>query len=251
LKISVITAVYNNASTIRDALESTLSQSYNNVELVVVDGASTDGTRDIIEPYRHRVGAFVSEPDNGIYDALNKGVRMASGDVVGFLHSDDLFADRDVLSRVAAAMSDPAVDACYGDLCYVRKDSPSDVVRNWRAGEYAPHKLRRGWMPPHPTLYVRRSVFERVGEFDLRYRIAADYEWMLRLLLSKQVSVRYILATQVLMRVGGASNRSLKNILRKSSEDYRALRSVSFGISAASIGLAGKNFGKLSQFFSR
>jgi glycosyltransferase involved in cell wall biosynthesis len=248
LKISVITAVYNNASTIRDALESTLSQSYNNVELVVVDGASTDGTRDIIEPYRHRIGTFVSEPDNGIYDALNKGVCMASGDVVGFLHSDDLFADRDVLSRVAAAMSDPAVDACYGDLRYVRKDSPDTIVRSWNAGEYTREKLRAGWMPPHPTLYVRRPIFLGVGEFNVKYRIAADYDWMLNL-LGRSKKVSYIPSVQVLMRVGGASNRSIKNIVRKSREDFDVLRRHDFGLFGACYALAGKNLSKLPQFF--
>jgi glycosyltransferase involved in cell wall biosynthesis len=175
---------------------------------------------------------------------------MASGDVVGFLHSDDLFADRDVLSRVAAAMSDPAVDACYGDLRYVRKDSPDTIVRSWKAGEYAPHKLRRGWMPPHPTLYVRRSMFSSIGEFSGRYRIAADYDWMLRF-LGRPRKVSYVSSVQVLMRVGGASNRSIKNIILKSREDYSAMRQNGFAFAGAFVALAGKNFGKIHQFLDR
>jgi glycosyltransferase involved in cell wall biosynthesis len=250
MKISVITAVYNNASTIRDALESTLSQRYDNVELIVVDGASTDGTKEIIEQYRDRIGGFVSERDGGIYDALNKGVRMATGDAIGFLHSDDLFANRDVLSRVADSMRDPTVDACYGDLCYVRKDSPEVVVRTWKAREYTREKLRAGWMPPHPTLYVRRPVFVCVGEFNLKYRIAADYDWTLNL-LGRSKKVSYIPSVQVLMRVGGASNRSIKNIVRKSREDFDVLRRHDFGLFGSCYALAGKNLSKLPQFFQR
>lgn len=247
MKISVVTAVYNNASTIRDALESTLSQQYPNVELVVIDGGSTDGTREVIERYRDRIATYVSEPDRGIYDALNKGVRLATGDVIGFLHSDDLFADNQALNRVAEAMREPSVEASFGDLNYVRKESPDAIVRAWKSGEFTPRKLSSGWMPPHPTLYVRRSVYERVGAFDTRYRIAADYDWMLRFLRQAR-SVRYVAQVQVLMRVGGASNRSLKNILRKSKEDLQALRANGFGVFAAVYALAGKNIGKLPQF---
>ncbi|TAG73407.1 MAG: glycosyltransferase [Burkholderiales bacterium] len=247
MKISVVTAVFNNAATIRDALESTLSQRYPNVELVVVDGGSTDGTQKIIEAYRDRIATYVSEPDRGIYDALNKGVRLATGDVIGFLHSDDLFADTEALSRVTEVMREPNVDACYGDLNYVRKEAPHAIVRAWAAGDFTRGKLRRGWMPPHPTLYVRREVYAGVGEFNTRYRIAADYDWMLRVLQQTE-RVRYVKRVQVLMRVGGASNRSLKNIIRKSTEDYRALRSNGFGAFAAVFALAGKNIGKLPQF---
>jgi glycosyltransferase involved in cell wall biosynthesis len=250
MKISVITAVYNNASTIAAALESTLSQRYENIELIVVDGASTDGTLDVIERYRDRIASFVSEPDKGIYDALNKGVSMVTGDAIGFLHSDDLFADRDCLSRVAQALADERVDACYGDLHYVRKDSPQTIVRAWKAGEFSASKLRRGWMPPHPTLYAKRPIFMGNGAFNCEYRIAADYDWMLRL-LGRSATVSYIPHVQVHMRVGGASNRSLKNIVRKSSEDFRALRQNGFGLVGASAALAGKNLSKLPQFLPR
>ncbi len=247
MKISVITAVFNNAATIRDALESTLSQRYPDVELVVVDGGSTDGTQKIIKSYRDRIATYVSEPDRGIYDALNKGLHLATGDVVGFLHSDDVFADADALSRIARALEDSTADACYGDLNYVRKEPPHAVVRAWSAGEFIARKLALGWMPPHPTLYVRRAVYERLGGFDTRYRIAADYDWMLRL-LTQSAQVRYVPHVQVLMRVGGASNRSLNNIVRKSREDWQALRSNGFGVFAAAYALAGKNIGKLPQF---
>lgn len=250
MRISVVTAVFNNASTIRSALESTLSQSFDDVELVVVDGGSTDGTKEILQEYRDRVGVLVSEPDDGIYDALNKGVGLASGDVIGFLHSDDLFADDASLWRVAACLEDPLVEGCYGDLCYVRHGEPRTVVRHWQAGVFEPEMLARGWMPPHPTLYVRRSVFESVGRFDTTLRIAADYDWMLRLLLAGH-RLAYIPQVQVRMRTGGASNRSVGNIMRKSGEDFAALRRNGFSVAGATTTLMAKNLRKLPQLVRR
>jgi len=248
VKISVITAVYNNRDTLAAALDSALSQTHDEVELIVIDGGSTDGTLDVLRSYADRLAVLVSEPDQGIYDALNKGIRLASGEVVGFLHSDDLFADGDVLSRIATAFADPVVGAVYGDLLYVRKVNPDQVVRYWRAGGFSPGKLARGWMPPHPTFYVRRSVYERLGLFDTNYRIGADYDCILRFLGRFGVQVWYIPEVLVKMRVGGASNRSLKNILRKSQEDYRALKNNKVG----GIGtLVWKNLSKLPQFFVR
>src|SRR5574340_1703994 len=154
LKISVITAVYNNRDTIAHALDSALAQDHPNVELIVIDGGSTDGTLEVLQAYTDRLAVLVSEPDRGIYDALNKGIAHASGEIVGFLHSDDLFADTTVLSRVAAVFADPKMDAAYGDLLYVRKDDPRRVVRTWRSDPFTPNRLARGWMPPHPTFYV-------------------------------------------------------------------------------------------------
>jgi len=246
LKISVITAVYNNRDTIAEALDSALTQTHPDVDLIVIDGASTDGTQEVLQGYADRLAVLVSEPDRGIYDALNKGIERASGEVVGFLHSDDLFADSAVLSRIATAFADPTVDAVYGDLLYVRKDDPTRVVRTWRAGEFSPGRLAHGWMPPHPTLYVRRAAYQRLGGYDTSYRIAADYDCVLRLLGRGGLRVAYIPEMLVKMRVGGASNRSLKNILRKSREDYRALRVNQVGGLWA---LAWKNLSKLPQFF--
>lgn len=248
IKISVITAVYNNRETISAALDSALRQSGVDIDLVVIDGGSTDGTLEVLRSYTGRLDVLVSEPDRGIYDALNKGIQRASGDVVGFLHSDDLFAGAGVLSRVAAAFADPEVGAVYGDLVYVRKDNPDQVVRYWRAGVFSRRRLRWGWMPPHPTLYVRRHVYEQHGLFDTSFRIAADYDFILRTLGQAGVGVRYIPEVLVKMRVGGASNRSLLNILRKSSEDLRALRRNGVGGVGA---LMWKNLSKLPQFLGR
>ena len=248
IRISVITAVYNNRDTISAALDSALRQAGVNLQLVVIDGGSTDGTLDVLRSYADRLDVLISEPDRGIYDALNKGIQRASGEVVGFLHSDDLFADPGVLSRIGAVFADPAVGAAYGDLVYVRKDNPDQVVRYWRAGVFSGRRLRWGWMPPHPTLYVRRHVYEQHGLFDTSFRIAADYDFILRTLGKAGVGVRYIPEVLVKMRVGGASNRSLRNILRKSGEDLRALRRNGVGGVGA---LMWKNLSKLPQFLGR
>jgi glycosyltransferase involved in cell wall biosynthesis len=245
LKISVITAVYNRVGTIGDAIDSVRSQRHPDIEHVLIDGASTDGTREAIVHRLNAASRFVSEPDKGIYDALNKGIRHASGDVIGFLHADDLFAAPDTLSRVAAAFEDSSVDAVYGDLVYVRKEDTDAVVRWWTAGEFSPAALARGWMPPHPTVYVRRDVYRRLGVFDTSLRIAADYDFMLRMLASGTVRTAYIPEVMVRMRVGGASNRSLRNIVRKSREDYRAMRRHGIGAVQA---LAWKNLSKIGQF---
>lgn len=248
MKISVITAVYNNAGGIKEAIDSIQSQKDVDIEIVVVDGGSSDGTVEILEGYRDRIDIFVSEPDEGIYDALNKGLRLARGDVVGFLHSDDAFADARALARVAAAFADsPAIDAVYGDLKYVSRNDAHRTVRHWRAGPFSAAEVARGWMPPHPTLYCRRSVVQELGEYDVGLAIAADYEWMLRLMRSGR-SLAYIPEVQVSMRMGGASNRSLGNIVRKSSEDWIALRRHGWTRLGALMTLAAKNLRKLPQF---
>lgn len=247
-KISVVTAVYNRKHTVAYALDSVLSQTYPNVEPVVIDGASTDGTRDVLELYRARIPVLVSEPDKGIYDALNKGIRHSNGDVVGFLHADDLFAHDAVLQRIASAFEALDVEAVYGDLVYVDKSDPSRIVRYWKAGTFDAAKLRQGWMPPHPTFYVRRKVYERLGLFDTRYRIAADYDSIVRFLFVAGISVAYIPEVLVRMRVGGASNRSLVSIACKSREDYDILQRHGVGGLPT---LLRKNFSKLGQFWTR
>ena len=248
MQISIVTAVYNNFGNVSEALDSILGQSFADIETVVVDGGSADGTLEVLERCRERLGVLVSEPDRGIYDALNKGILKSSGEVVGFLHSDDLFFDRESVSRIAAAFSDPTVAAVYGDLLYVKKDDTAGVVRHWVAGAYSPEKLRRGWMPPHPTLYVRRAFYERIGLFDIRYRIAADYDWMLRFFTRENPTCVYVPEPLVRMRLGGASNRSLPQIARKSWEDYLALRRNAVGGAGT---LFMKNLRKLPQFFGR
>ena len=246
MKISVITAVYNRVATVGEALDSVRAQTWPDVQHVVIDGASTDGTRELLEARRDDVAVLVSEPDKGIYDALNKGIALATGDVVGLMHSDDLYADEHVLADVAAAFADPQVDAVYGDLDYVAQGDTNRVIRRWRSGEYSPALLARGWMPPHPTLYLRRQVIERWGPFDASLRIAADYDAILRYFGRGAIRPAYVPRVLVKMRVGGESNRSLGRMFRKSREDYAALRRNNVGGLGA---LLQKNFSKIGQFF--
>jgi glycosyltransferase involved in cell wall biosynthesis len=246
--ISVVTAVYNRKDTVAQALDSVLAQTYASVEPVVIDGASTDGTVEVLGRYRSRIPVLVSEPDAGIYDALNKGILLSHGDVVGFLHADDLFAHDAVLERIAAAFENSGADAVYGDLVYVDKEDPNRIVRYWKAGGFNPTKLRQGWMPPHPTFYVKRSVYERLGLFDTRYRIAADYDSVVRFLLLGGIQVAYVPEVLVRMRVGGVSNRSLSTIVRKSREDHDILRRHGVGGLPT---LLRKNLGKVGQFWTR
>jgi glycosyltransferase len=245
LKISVITAVYNRVATIGDALDSVRAQSWPDVEHVVIDGASTDGTLELLQARRDEIAVLVSEPDKGIYDALNKGIARATGDVIGLMHSDDLYADENVLADVAAAFADPQIDAVYGDLDYVAQGDTSKVIRRWRSGAYTPALLLRGWMPPHPTLYLRRQVIARWGTFDASYRIAADYDAVLRYFGRGNIRPAYIPRVLVKMRVGGESNRSLARILRKSREDYAALQGNQIGGLGT---LVRKNLSKVRQF---
>jgi glycosyltransferase len=244
--LSIVTAVYNGVDTIAEALDSVQAQRGVAVEHVVLDGGSTDGTSELLRARAPQFGQLVIERDRGIYDALNKGFARAQGDVLGVLHADDLFAHERVLARVAAAFADPGVEAVYGDLQYVRREDPTRVVRHWQSGAFTPAQLRLGWMPPHPTLFLRRSALERAGPFDLSYRIAGDYEFILRLLKDASAGIAYLPEVLVRMRVGGVSNRSLANLWRKSSEDLRALRTHGVGGVAT---LVAKNLRKLPQFF--
>lgn len=248
IRISVITATWNCAQTLPDCLASVAQQRYDNIEHVIIDGASTDGTIDVVNRHIEHVAVFKSERDKGIYDALNKGIALATGDVIGFLHADDLYASGDVLSKVAKAFEDPSVCAVYGDLEYVSQLDLNKVVRRWQSNSFKRQDLGWGWMPAHPTLYVRREWYTRIGGFDISYRIAADYLSILKLFTQPEFKTVYIPDVLVTMRLGGASNRSFKAILRKSKEDWTALRSCDFSIPSAMRAIAWKNLSKLSQF---
>ena len=245
MKISIITAVFNRADTIGDALSSVQSQKHEDVEHLIQDGGSTDGTLEILESHTNPQITLVSANDDGIYDAINRGMARASGDVVGLMHSDDLYANDRILEKVAAAFEDPDIDCVYGDLQYVSVRDTSRVIRHWRSGEYARDLIKRGWMPPHPTFYIRRSLLETLGNYDTSFQIAADYDAILRWLWTARLRPAYIPEVMVKMRVGGASNRSIDRIVQKSREDLRALKRNGVG----SVGtLALKNLRKLEQF---
>jgi len=221
VKISIITNVLNGADTIRDCIKSVQGQTVP-VEHIIIDGGSSDNTLEIIEEYKSDTALVVSEPDNGIYDAMNKGLRLVSGDVVGILNADDFYADSTVLEKVADVFGDKTVDSCYGDLLYVDSKNTDQVFRYWRAGEFQPEKFYWGWMPPHPTFFVRRSVYEEYGLFNDDLGSAADYQLMLRFLLKNRISAAYIPEILVKMRVGGASNASLTKRIKANKMDRRA-----------------------------
>ena len=248
MKISVLTVVFNRADTIAAAIQSVASQIYPNVEHVVVDGASSDGTLGVINANKHQAMLVFSEPDDGIYDALNKAIAHSSGDIIGLMHSDDFFAHDQVLSKIADKFTDDNIDAVYGDLDYISASDSSHILRRWKAGSFVPAKLYRGWMPPHPTLFVRRRVLENFGGYDTSYRIAGDYDAILRWFSSPNFRAGYIPEVLVKMRVGGASNRSIGRIIQKSREDYRALHTNNIGGVGA---LAAKNLSKIFQFIRR
>jgi len=213
MKISIITATWNSAATIENAILSVASQGYPDLEHIIVDGNSSDATLSIVFRYANLIDKLVSEPDHGIYDAMNKGIALSTGDVIGILNSDDFYASPYVLDKVARVFEDETIDTCYGDLIYVDPLNVKRVTRYWRAGAHHPRSFYRGWMPPHPTFFVRRSVYERYGTFDVALGTAADYELTLRLLLKHRVSTVYIPEVLVHMRTGGASNASIKSRL--------------------------------------
>jgi len=221
MNISIITVTHNAESTLEDCLESVTAQSAN-VEHLIIDGASTDGTQQVIRKYQNTLEKVVSEPDEGIYHAMNKGLRMVTGDIIGILNADDYYPSKNVLSWVADAFSDPTVDACYGDLVYVDSKDTNKTVRFWRADDFDSSKFYWGWMPPHPTFFVRRSVYERYGMFDLSLGSAADYEIMLRFLLKCGLKAVYVPQVLVNMRTGGVSNASIKNRLLANKMDRKA-----------------------------
>ncbi len=223
MKISIVTPVFNDVRVGR-ALESVLSQQHKHeLEIIVVDAGSTNGTLAVLERYRDRIAVLISEPDEGIYDGMNKGIGRATGEVVGILNADDCYRDPLVIRDVAHAFAaDQAVDACYGDIVYINE--AGKLVRSWKAGKHHLAGWYSGWMPPHPSLFVRRRVYERYGVFDLRYPIAADYELMLRLLLKHKISVKYLERVVVEMMPGGTSTKSVRNIIKANLEVGRACR---------------------------
>jgi glycosyltransferase involved in cell wall biosynthesis len=244
--ISVITVCFNSAATLADTLDSVAAQTHPEIEHIVVDGASTDGTLDIIERHGKHVARLISEPDKGIYDAMNKGLALASGEIVGFLNSDDFYADAAVLAKIASAFQDPTVDACYADLVYVTQDN-SRVVRYWKSKPFTKGDFAKGWSPAHPTFYVRKSAIDRMGLFDQSYKMGVDVEFMMRYLECGLVRSVYIPHVLVRMRLGGTSNQSLKNILLQNKEILVALHKNGIPFSVIRFA-ANKVVSRLKQF---
>ncbi len=226
LKISIITVSFNSGLTIRDTVESVLAQSFTSVEYIIVDAGSSDCTLSIIQEYNNKIAKVISEPDQGIYDAMNKGVNAATGDVVGILNSDDFFEHKDVLSHVAGVFSrKPDVDMVFGDVVFVNPDNLSKVVRYYSGLRFSAWKLRFGWMPPHPATFVKRSVYQACGLYNLRYKIAADYEIFVRWLLVNRLCYSHTNRVLVRMRTGGLSTSGLRNSLLLNREIVDACKS--------------------------
>jgi glycosyltransferase involved in cell wall biosynthesis len=223
LKISIITITYNSEKTVEETIRSVIGQDYPEKEYIIIDGASKDGTLAIVNKYREHIATVVSEKDNGLYDALNKGIAVATGDIIGMLHSDDLFAGPGVLSKVADVFNTfPETEAMYADLVFTDRNDTSRILRVWKAGNYEPGAFKKGWMPPHPTFFVRKAVYERFGVFNTGLKLSADYELMLRLIHKHHIKVRYLPEVIVTMRMGGISNHSLFVKLKANLEDKLA-----------------------------
>ncbi|MGL9712203.1 glycosyltransferase family 2 protein, partial [Escherichia coli] len=224
MRISIITATYNSEKTLFDTLLSLEKQTHPDIEYIVVDGASKDNTIKLIKSNSTKVSKIICEPDKGIYDALNKGIQAASGDVIGFLHSDDLLAYDDAIADIAKTFESTGCDAIYGDLEYVAQNDTTKRIRLWKSGSFSRFKMKVGWMPPHPSFYMKRECYSHFGSFSLDYRICADYDSLLRYILKQRISIAYLPKVLVKMRVGGISNRSVSSMVKKSMEDIRVMK---------------------------
>jgi len=234
MKISIITATFNSGATLRDTIQTVLTQTYQEIEYIIIDGNSRDNTLEIVrefEPYFDGRMKWISEPDNGIYDAMNKGIRMATGDIIGILNSYDFYNDENVLADIVNAFGCKKTDCVYGNLVFVDSAKPDKIVRRWIGSQHTPGAFLKGWHPAHPTFYARRTCFEQYGDFDLSFEISADFELMLRFIEKNGCSNYYINRCFVKMRQGGASTGSIKNIIKGNKNILRAFRKNGYHIS--------------------
>lgn len=248
--LSIITVSWNAAATIEHTIRSVLSQAYDRVEYIVVDGGSTDGTTDIIDRYRSRIDKVIIEKDRGIYDAMRKGIEASRNEIVGFLNADDFYFDRQVLIDVALAFDTSEIDCCYGDLVYVDKMDTGIVKRYWRSSEFAKGAFRLGWTPPHPTFFVKKNIYETLGNFDLDYRLAGDFELMLRLLEKHRIATHYIPRVLVCMRTGGVTNKAIGNVIRQNLEILSAFKKHSLPVNLLQF-MSYKVIRRLKEFSGR
>jgi len=223
MKLSIITVSYNSASTIKDTIDSVLNQTYDDIEYIIVDGVSTDETVEIVDCYGDKISKFISEPDNGIYDAMNKGIKLATGDVIGILNSDDFYIDEFVLEKVVREFNKSKVDSVYADLVYVKPNSLNKIVRYYDSSRFKLEKFAYGWMPAHPTFFVKKEVYDKYGDFKTDYKIGADFDIMVRFLCNYGISYSYLNEPIVKMRKGGVST-SFSSIWINSLEQIRACK---------------------------
>lgn len=249
LKVSIITVCFNSAKTIENTIQSVASQDYKNVEYIIVDGKSTDATLQIIDKYKDRISRLISEKDEGIYYAINKGIAAATGDVIAIIHADDFYTGSWVISDVVKTFEEKKTDTVYGDLQYVDREDISRIKRNWISGNYFKASFLKGWMPPHPSFFVKKKCYERFGAYNTDFLSAADYEMMLRLLYKLDCSTAYIPKVLVKMRVGGKSNISFINRIKANREDKKAWEVND--LTPGMFTLIRKPFSKIGQFFNR
>ncbi|MCZ2141764.1 MAG: glycosyltransferase [Bacteroidia bacterium] len=222
MKVSIITVVLNNCLYVKDAIESVINQSYNNIEYIVIDGGSTDGSIEIIQSYASEISTIISETDNGIYDAMNKGLSIATGDIVAFLNADDFYTNSEVIQNIVNEFRNSSIDACYADLDYISRTDKNKIVRKWRSGSFNINRFKKGWMPPHPTFFAKKSIYNAYGGYNQLLNSSADYELMLRFCYVNKINVSHLNAVIVKMRLGGQSNRSLKNRILANLQDRKA-----------------------------
>jgi glycosyltransferase involved in cell wall biosynthesis len=246
MKVSIITIAWNSAETIEDTIKSVIAQDYEDLEYIVIDGASKDNTLDIVNKYKDNIAVVISEPDKGIYDAMNKGVKASTGDVIGILNSDDFYADNHVVSDIAALFKSSGAQGVYADLVYVNRTDTDRVLRYWKAGAYKAGMFRKGWMPPHPTFFIQAECYKNYGLYNTELRSAADYELMLRMMHKHKISVAYLNRVITRMRDGGESNVTLKNRIRANKEDRKAW--AMNGLKPGLLTLYRKPLSKIKQF---
>lgn len=224
IKVSIITVCYNSSKTIRETIQSVLGQDYPNIEYIVIDGLSTDGTQEIVLSYNYKISRFISEKDRGLYDAMNKGIGLATGEIIGIINSDDVYAKSDVISRVISAFKKYEVDVVYGDLYYFKTGFQDNPLRHYRGGVFSLKRVSYGLMPPHPTFFIRKSVYEKHGKFDTQYSLSADFDLILRFLGIHRVSFKYIPEVLVKMRIGGKSTSSFRRTIIMNKEDLHSCK---------------------------
>lgn len=249
MKISIITVSYNSSDTIIDTLESVLSQTYKDIEYIIIDGESKDDTLNIIKSYEDKFNGrirIISEPDKGIYDAMNKGIKMATGEVVGILNSDDIYSNENIVDMIVNKFKSENTDSVYGDLVYVNYDDTSKIIRNWRSRQYEDGLFKMGWHPAHPTFFVKKNIYDKYGVFNLKYSIAADYEIMLRFLEKYKIKSTYVPEVFVRMRMGGESNQNIRNIIKANIECYKSWQEN--GLSVSIITIFRKLLSKVLQY---
>jgi glycosyltransferase involved in cell wall biosynthesis len=249
MKVSIITVVYNNEKTVADCIDSVLSQTYSNIEYIIIDGNSKDSTVAIIKSYGDKITTFVSEQDNGIYDAMNKGLALATGDVVGILNSDDMYQSNTVIKKIVYHFQNSGCQAVFSDLIYVNYNNTSKIVRYWKSSLFTEDAFNKGWHPAHPTFFAKREVYQKFGVFNLNYEISADFELMLRFIQVNKISTHYIPEILVKMRLGGESNNSVHNIIKGNKNIKRAF--LEHGLPWSRLYTAKRLMKKLIQYLPR